>query len=108
MIDALCDPPETFVIGAVVAHVLTYAAFRRQVTRMLLRGGVHPVDDSDPIDRLRGREREVADTDGTRRSPAFATHHWVRSPPARMPGLRQCQGRAPAGTLPVPSLIAAS
>src|SRR5207244_520143 len=26
MIDALCDPPESFPLGAVVAHVLTYAA----------------------------------------------------------------------------------
>ena len=50
MIDALCDPSETFVIGAVVAHVLTYATFRRQVTRMLLRGGGHPVGDGNPID----------------------------------------------------------
>ena len=50
MIDALCGPPEAFVIGAVVAHVLTYAAFRRQVTRMLLRGGGHPVGDGDQID----------------------------------------------------------
>ena len=33
MIDALCDPPQSFVIGAVVAHVLTFAAGRRQVVR---------------------------------------------------------------------------
>ena len=26
LIDALCDPPESFVISSVVAHVLTYAA----------------------------------------------------------------------------------
>ena len=28
LIDALCDPPESFVLGSVVAHVLTYSAHR--------------------------------------------------------------------------------
>ena len=26
VVDALCDPPESFVLGSVVAHVLTYVA----------------------------------------------------------------------------------
>jgi AraC-like DNA-binding protein len=59
MIDALCDPPESFVIGSVVAHVLTFAAFRRQVARMMLRQGGVEVDDGDPIDWLRARQGEV-------------------------------------------------
>lgn len=63
MIDALCDPPESFVVGAVVAHVVTYAAFRRQVVRVLLRGAGHDVDDGDPIDWLRGRQAAGADLD---------------------------------------------
>ena len=33
IVDALCDPPESFVLGSVVAHVLTFAAHRRQLAR---------------------------------------------------------------------------
>lgn len=65
MIDALCDPPESFVIGAVIAHVVTYAAFRRQVARMLMRGAGHAVDDGDPIDWLRARHGEGTSADIT-------------------------------------------
>lgn len=55
LIDALCDPPESFVLGSVVAHVLTVDAGRRMVTRMLLRAaGVDP-GDGDPIMWLRER-----------------------------------------------------
>jgi AraC-like DNA-binding protein len=59
IVDALCDPPETFVLGDVVAHVLTYSAFRRQVVRVLLRSAGHEVGDGDPITWLRARRGEV-------------------------------------------------
>ncbi|MDP2775729.1 MAG: helix-turn-helix domain-containing protein, partial [Nocardioides sp.] len=36
LIDALCDPPESFVLSSVVAHVLTFAAHRRQLVRLCL------------------------------------------------------------------------
>lgn len=49
LIDALCDPPESFVIGSVIAHVLTFAAYRRQLVRALLRETGLDVDDGDPI-----------------------------------------------------------
>nr|WP_231747699.1 helix-turn-helix domain-containing protein [Auraticoccus cholistanensis] len=55
MVDALCDPPESFVIGSVLAHVLTYSAYRRQLVRALLREAGHPVDHGDPIEWLRSR-----------------------------------------------------
>ncbi len=55
MIDALCDPPESFPIGAVVAHVLNFAAGRRQVVRVMLRAAGREVDDGDPIDWVRAR-----------------------------------------------------
>ncbi|WCO68076.1 helix-turn-helix domain-containing protein [Iamia majanohamensis] len=58
VIDALCDPPERFVVGQIIAHVITFAAFRRGVARMLLREAGHEVDDGDPIDWLRAREGE--------------------------------------------------
>lgn len=55
LIDALCDPPETFVMGSVVAHILTYSAYRRQLVRAWVREAGHDVDHGDPIDWLRGR-----------------------------------------------------
>lgn len=58
LIDALCDPPQSFVIGSVVAHVLTFSAHRRQLARMMLRAGGHDVGQGDPIDWLRTRMEE--------------------------------------------------
>ncbi|OJY40493.1 helix-turn-helix domain-containing protein [Pseudonocardia sp. 73-21] len=52
LVDALCDPPESFVLGSVLAHVLTYSAQRRGLVRALLRQAGAPVDDGDPIDWL--------------------------------------------------------
>ena len=41
IIDALCDPPESFQLYGIVAHVLTYSAHRRELARtMLARHGV--------------------------------------------------------------------
>ena len=37
VVDALCDPPESFVLGGIVAHVLTHSAGRRTLVRRLLR-----------------------------------------------------------------------
>jgi hypothetical protein len=50
LVDALCEPPETFVLGSVVAHVLTYSAHRRLLVRHLLRDAGVEVDTGDPID----------------------------------------------------------
>lgn len=55
LIDALCDPPESFVLSSVVAHVLTYAGGRRLVARALLRAAGIEVDDGDPILWARAR-----------------------------------------------------
>ena len=55
LVDALCDPPETFVLGSVVAHVLTFSAHRRQLARHWLRSAGVPVDSGDPIEWLRRR-----------------------------------------------------
>jgi AraC-like DNA-binding protein len=66
LVDALCDPPESFVLGSVLAHVLSYSAQRRGLARALLRqAGVavgeparpgappDPARDGDPIEWLR-------------------------------------------------------
>jgi AraC family transcriptional regulator len=58
LIDALCDPPESFVISSVVAHVLTFSAHRRQLSRQLVRGLGHKVDSGDPINWLRAQRGE--------------------------------------------------
>lgn len=50
LIDALCDPPESFVLGGVVAHVLTFAAHRRQLVRHMMRAAGLDVDHGDPLD----------------------------------------------------------
>jgi AraC family transcriptional regulator len=55
VIDALCDPPESFQLYGIVAHVLTYSAHRRQLARaMLARHGVR-TDAGDPLDWMRRR-----------------------------------------------------
>ncbi|WP_408898276.1 helix-turn-helix domain-containing protein [Nocardioides sp. R1-1] len=56
LVDALCEPPESFQLGSVIAHVLTYAAHRRQTVRHLLRAAGVDAGDGDPILWLR-RER---------------------------------------------------
>ena len=87
-VDALCDPPESFVLSSVVAHVLEFSAHRRQVVRSMLRdlgagasdaaapndaaplnGGAPPngidppggVDHGDPIDWLHLRHAPPED-----------------------------------------------
>lgn len=54
MVDALCEPPESFVLGSVIAHVLTYGAHRRLLVRHMLRDAGLQVGHGDPIDWLRG------------------------------------------------------
>lgn len=51
VIDALCDPPESFLLSQILAHVLTFSAHRRQVVRwMLTQSGVDVSHlDPDPI-----------------------------------------------------------
>lgn len=50
-IDTLCDPPQAFPYGAVVAHVITFAAHRRQVvTRVLAELGVEATTPACPIE----------------------------------------------------------
>ncbi|TYL51310.1 helix-turn-helix domain-containing protein [Nocardioides sp. BGMRC 2183] len=62
LIDALCDPPESFVLSSVVAHVLTYAAHRRQLARHLLGTAGVDAGDGDPINWLRARRDEEGDS----------------------------------------------
>jgi AraC family transcriptional regulator len=60
LIDALCDPPESFVMSSVIAHVLTYSAHRRQLVRRMLTAAGREVDHGDPIMWLRAQRGETA------------------------------------------------
>lgn len=67
LVDALCDPPESFVMSSVVAHVLTFAAHRRQVVRRMLAVLGHPGAEAaagtgDPILWLRSRQGQHSPT----------------------------------------------
>jgi AraC family transcriptional regulator len=60
IVDALCDPPESFVLGSILAHVLSFGAARRQLARTMLREHGLTVDDGDPITWLRERNGQDA------------------------------------------------
>lgn len=53
VIDALCDPPESFLLSQILAHELTFSAHRRQVLRWMLADAgadlTPPALDPDPI-----------------------------------------------------------
>ena len=61
-VDALCDPPQSFTFGAVIAHVVTFSAHRRQVLVGALEElGVGEPATNCPIEweRLRSVERAL-------------------------------------------------
>ncbi|WP_370248045.1 helix-turn-helix domain-containing protein [Nocardioides sp.] len=55
VVDALCDPPESFVLATVVAHDLVVGAGRRLVARAMLRELGREPGDGDPILTHRAR-----------------------------------------------------
>ena len=49
-VDALCEPPQSFTYGGVVAHVLTFGAIRREhLAGVLAELGAAVPDTADPI-----------------------------------------------------------
>lgn len=48
-VDALCEPPQTFTFGAVIAHILTFGAVRREALAGVLAELGAPLGDGDPI-----------------------------------------------------------
>lgn len=60
-VDALCEPPESFTYGSVVAHILTNSAHRRMMLISALRElGVTDVESGCPIDWERKLDRSAA------------------------------------------------
>ena len=50
-VDALCEPPQSFTYGSVVAHIVSHSAHRRAMLLAALRElGVKDLDSGDPID----------------------------------------------------------
>ncbi len=54
VIDALCDPPESFQLYGIIAHVLTYSAHRRELLRAMLSWRGVQVRRGDPLEWMRG------------------------------------------------------
>jgi AraC-like DNA-binding protein len=58
VIDALCDPPESFQLYGIVAHVLTYSGHRRGLARMMLAHHGIRTGHGDPLEwMIKARER---------------------------------------------------
>ena len=53
VIDALCEPPESFQLYGIVAHVLTYSAQRRGIARAMLARHRVIADNGDPLAWMR-------------------------------------------------------
>ena len=67
-IDAVCDPPETFTYGGLLAHVLTFAAVRRTMAIGALEtAGVTDLGSGDPMRFVGG---SGADASTIQRTPA--------------------------------------
>src|SRR5205085_4694286 len=50
-VDALCDPPESFTFGGMIAHVLTFSAYRRQVlVKAFKELGIEDLGLGDPVE----------------------------------------------------------
>lgn len=54
VIDALCDPPESFQLFGIIAHVLTYSAHRRELARAMFTRLDVSTRRGDPLDWMRG------------------------------------------------------
>jgi hypothetical protein len=59
-VDALCEPPELFTYGGVLAHILSYGAVRREALAGALRELGADVPESDPIEWERANSRRIA------------------------------------------------
>jgi hypothetical protein len=50
-VDELCQPPESFTFGGMLAHLITFNSYRRLTAAAVLRGlGVDDVGFGDPIE----------------------------------------------------------
>ncbi len=60
-VDAVCDPPETFTLGGVLAHVLTFSAVRRTMAVGALEtAGIRDLGAGDPMHFVGGNGSDAA------------------------------------------------
>ena len=60
-VDAVCDPPETFTYGGVIAHVLTFSAVRRTLAVGALESaGINDLGSGDPMHFVGGTGSDAA------------------------------------------------
>ena len=60
-IDAICDPPETFSLGGVLAHVLTFSAVRRTLAIGALEtAGIGDLGSGDPMQYVGGSGEDAS------------------------------------------------
>ncbi len=65
-VDAVCDPPETFTYGGIVAHVLTFAAVRRTMAiGALTSAGIEDLGSGDPMRFVGGTGADASRIDRT-------------------------------------------
>ena len=65
-VDAVCDPPETFTYGGIVAHVLTFAAVRRTMAiGALTSAGIEDLGSGDPMRFVGGTGTDASQIDRT-------------------------------------------
>ncbi len=70
-VDALCEPPQSFTYGGVLAHVLSFGAIRREALASVLSElGAEVPDTGDPIMWEAGSE--LADPDGPERDDVLS------------------------------------
>lgn len=69
-VDTICDPPETFTFGGVIAHVLTFAAVRRTMAIGALESaGVDDLGSGDPQHYIGGTGTDAAQLTRRRVTP---------------------------------------
>lgn len=67
-VDAVCEPPETFTYGGVLAHVLTFSAVRRTMAVGALESaGIADLGAGDPMGFVGGTGRDAAEISRTGR-----------------------------------------
>ncbi|MXP24094.1 helix-turn-helix domain-containing protein [Gordonia sp. HNM0687] len=57
IVDAICEPPESFLLSQIWAHVLTFSAHRRQLIRWMLADAGVDISDADPDPIMWHRQR---------------------------------------------------
>jgi AraC family transcriptional regulator len=59
-VDHLCEPPEVFTLGGVIAHILTFSAQQRGVMLEVMSGfGINNLGASDPIEYVRRQQEHL-------------------------------------------------